>query len=109
MFTTLANAGQAPTNHVGTGDACKKKQSTYDALFSQFGDAIPRDEVAELLFFSKVYFAKRIGSKDLDHLAWVKALKPARIRRGRHTFFKTKAVASYLDARDGEAGSETIA
>jgi len=108
MFTTLAHAGSAPANHVSAGDACKK-QSTYEALFTRFGDAIPRDDVADLLFFSKVYFAKRIGSKDLVHLAWVRALKPARIRRGRRTFFKTQAVASFLDARDGDAGSETTA
>lgn len=105
MFTTLAHAGSASAPHVSTGEP-SEKQTTYERLFTRFGDAIPRDDVADLLFFSKVYFAKRIGCKDLDHLAWVKALKPARIRRGRHSFFKTQAVAMFLDARDREAGSE---
>lgn len=108
MFTTLAHAGSSPANNVSAGGACNEL-STYERLFSRFGDAIPRDDVADLLYFSKVYFAKRIGSKDLDHLAWVKALKPARFRRGRRTYFKTKAVASFLDLRDSQVGSETAA
>ncbi|NWC83819.1 hypothetical protein HX798_26560 [Pseudomonas putida] len=107
MFTTLAHAGIAPAHHTGDGNAYNK-QSTYDQLFSRFGDAIPRDDVADLLYLSKVYFAKRIGSKNLDHLAWVKALKPARFRRGRRTFFQTQAVVSYLDTRESQP-SETTA
>lgn len=107
MFSTLAHAGSAPANHVSAGDA-RKNETTYERLFTRFGDAIPRDDVADLLYFSKVYFSKRIGSKELKHLDWVKALKPARIRRGRHTFFKTDVVASFLDTRESDAGSESV-
>lgn len=105
MLTTLAHAGSSQPSHVSAG-ATGEKKSTYEHLFSKFGAAIPRDEVAELLSYSKTYFMKRIGDKNLEHLPWVKALKPHRVRRGRHAFFSTQAVAAFLDCRDGRDGSE---
>lgn len=102
---TIGHAVTSPVSHATAGGA-GESNSTYDLLFSKFGAAIPRDDVASLLFYSKTYFTKRIGDKNLEHLPWVKALKPHRMRRGRHTYFATKAVAAFLDSRDHPNGCE---
>ncbi|EMG2118731.1 hypothetical protein ACV344_34090 [Pseudomonas aeruginosa] len=93
---TIAQAVTPSVAHHSGGSAGISK-TTYDQLYSRFGAVIPRDEVAKLLSYSTTYFSKRIGDKKLEHLPWVKALKPHRLRRGRRAYFKTKAVAEFLD------------
>ncbi|KSQ21497.1 hypothetical protein APB26_31400 [Pseudomonas aeruginosa] len=93
---TIAHAVTPSVAHTNAGGA-GISITTYDHLYSRFGTAIPRDEVAKLLSYSTTYFSKRIGDKKLEHLPWVKALKPHRLRRGRRAYFATKAVAEFLD------------
>lgn len=68
-------------------------------LVDRFGDRMSSTEVAAALGYSHTYFIKKIGSKDHNHLDWVMALRPARVRMGRTTKYKTKAVAKLMVKR----------
>jgi hypothetical protein len=68
-------------------------------LIKQFGELMPSVLVAAELGYSHNYFIKKIGSQDYEHLDWVIALKPARVRKGRALQYKTAAVAGFMKQR----------
>ena len=68
-------------------------------LIVLFGERMSSSQVASALGYSHTYFIKKIGSQHHIHLDWVIALKPARVRMGRSTQYKTKAVALFMKHR----------
>jgi hypothetical protein len=68
-------------------------------LIKKFGDLMPSVLVVAELGYTHNYFIKKIGSQDYEHLDWVIALKPARVRKGRSLQYKTAVVAGFIKQR----------
>lgn len=92
---------QSPGRRASAASGSKKKnETTHQRLIRLYGEQMSVAQVATELNYSVTYFRKKIGAAQYQHLDWVKAIHPARIKRGRFWVYRTESVATFLDKRN---------